>query len=119
MSEPQYLKTQRRDAGHPAQANSRPEGMLWIEGGTFLMGSDHHYAEEAPVQRVAVDGFWIDRHIVTNDAFRRFVQATGYLTLAERAANAADYPNAKPELLMPASVVFQKPRTRVDLGDCY
>ena len=40
--------------------------MAWIPGGTFLMGSDAHYPEEAPAHRVTVSGFWIDRHTVTN-----------------------------------------------------
>ena len=46
-------------------------GMIWIAGGTFRMGSDKHYPEEAPVHRVTVDGFWIDRTPVTNRQFRR------------------------------------------------
>ena len=52
----------------------------------------------------------MDRYAVTNAQFARFVEATGYVTLAERAPNPADYPGAKPELLVPASVVFRKPR---------
>ena len=47
--------------------------MVWVPGGTFLMGSDHHYPEEAPAHPVTVDGFWIDRHAVTNAEFARFV----------------------------------------------
>lgn len=93
--------------------------MVRIQGGTFLMGSDRHYAEEAPARRVSVDGFWIDRHAVTNEAFARFVEATGHVTWAERAPDAADYPGAKPELLVAASVVFRKPPQRVDLRDPY
>src|SRR2546428_11795736 len=96
-----------------------PEGMVWIPGGTFLMGSDKHYPEEAPVHEVSVDGFWMDNHTVTNEEFRRFVEATKHITSAERAPNAEDYPGAKPELLVPASVVFQKPKQRVDLNDCF
>ncbi len=57
--------------------------MIWIPGGTFAMGSDHHYPEEAPVHRVTVDGFWIDPTPVTNRQFREFVEATGYVTFAE------------------------------------
>jgi formylglycine-generating enzyme required for sulfatase activity len=83
------------------------------------MGSDQHYPEEAPAHQVTVDGFWIDRTPVTNLAFRRFVEETGYVTFAERPANPADYPGAKPELLVPLSVVFQKPPGRVDMRNHY
>jgi len=93
--------------------------MAWIPGGRFLMGSDKHYAEEAPAHEVTVAGFWMDDHTVTNEDFRRFVDATKYITSAERAPNADDYPGAKPELLVPASVVFRKPPHPVDLRDCY
>ena len=57
----------------------KPEssGMVWIAGGTFLMGSDHHYPEEAPSHDVSVDGFWIDTTPVTNAQFEAFVTATG------------------------------------------
>ncbi len=58
-------------------------GMVWMAGGSFQMGSDCHYPEERPVHRVSVDGFWIDRAPVTNREFRRFVEATGYVTSAE------------------------------------
>jgi formylglycine-generating enzyme required for sulfatase activity len=91
--------------------------MVWVPGGTFRMGSDAHYPEEAPAHPVTVDGFWIDRAPVTNLQFGRFIKATGYVTLAERAPEAADYPGAKPELLVPGSVVFRPPPHRVDLGD--
>jgi len=69
--------------------------MTWISGGTFLMGSADFYPEERPVHRVTVDGFWMDRHPVTVTEFRRFVTATGYVTVAERPLAAADYPDAE------------------------
>jgi sulfatase modifying factor 1 len=93
--------------------------MAWIPGGKFLMGSDKHYAEEAPAHLVELSGFWIDRHTVTNEMFARFVAETGHVTVAERPANPEDYPGAKPELLQPASVVFLKPDHRVSLSDHY
>ena len=99
-------------------ARRRP-GMEWIPGGNFLMGSDRHYPEEGPAHRVTVDGFWIDRTPVTNALFRLFVEATGHVTLAERAPSAADYPGARPELLVPASVVFVRPGGPVDLRNHY
>jgi len=89
--------------------------MVWVPGATFRMGSDSHYPDEAPAHRVAVDGFWIDRNPVTNERFARFVAETGHTTFAEIAPNAADYPDAIPELLHPGSLVFRKPSHRVDL----
>jgi formylglycine-generating enzyme len=92
-------------------------GMVRVCGGTFLMGSDSHYPEEAPAHRATVDAFWIDRFLVTNAEFAAFVADTGYVTSAERTPNADDYPGARPELLTPASVVFQKPDSPVNLGN--
>jgi sulfatase modifying factor 1 len=88
-----------------------------IEGGRFRMGSDRHYPEEAPAHEARVDTFWIDRHPVTNDQFSRFVYDTGHVTMAERAPRAEDYPGAMPELLVPASIVFRKPKQRVDMSN--
>ncbi|TWD80068.1 formylglycine-generating enzyme required for sulfatase activity [Kribbella amoyensis] len=90
-------------------------GMVWIPGGTFRMGSDDHYPEEAPVRPVAVDGFWIDRYQVRNRDFARFVHATGYVTVAERRPRLADSADAAAELLVPGSSVFVQPAQRVDL----
>jgi len=91
------------------------ENMCWIPGGTFLMGSNQHYPEEGPTHHVTVDGFWMDLYTVTNADFQRFVEATDYVTVAERPLNPQDYPGALPELLVPGSAVFQKPPHRVDL----
>ncbi|HEY9663710.1 MAG TPA: formylglycine-generating enzyme family protein [Allocoleopsis sp.] len=93
--------------------------MVWIPGGSFLMGSDHHYPEEVPAHKVAVNGFWIDKYLVTNAQFQKFVKATGYVTFAERPANPDDYPGAKPELLQPSSTVFVKPDRPVSKGNHY
>ena len=98
----------------PARVPPFPD-MVWVPGGTFLMGSDHHYREEAPAHRATVDGFWIDRYTVTNREFAVFVKATGHVTVAERAPDPADYPSARPDLLQPASSVFIKPTHPVDL----
>jgi formylglycine-generating enzyme required for sulfatase activity len=83
----------------PARETDVPQGMVWIEGGTFLMGSDRHYPEEAPAHQVRVDGFWIDRTSVTNRQFREFVKTTGYVTFAEIAPDPKDYPGALPHML--------------------
>ena len=57
--------------------------MIFVPGGTFRMGSDRHYPEEAPVHRVTVGGFWIDQTPVTNRQFKEFIRATGHVTFAE------------------------------------
>jgi len=90
-------------------------GLRWIPGGTFRMGSDKHYPEEAPVHRVTVDGFWMDESPVTNRQFRQFVQATGYRTLAEIPPDPKDYPGALPHMLFAGSLVFVPPHGPVDL----
>ena len=72
--------------------------MAWVPGGAFLMGSDGFYPEERPAHRVMVDGFWMDEHPVTNAGFHCFVEATGYVTAAERAPDPAGYPGVDPAL---------------------
>jgi formylglycine-generating enzyme len=91
--------------------------MVWVPGGTFLMGDERFYPEERPAHQVSVDGFWMDEHPVTNAEFRRFVKATGYRTVAERAPDPADYPDADPGLLVPGSLVFHPTAGPVDLRD--
>jgi sulfatase modifying factor 1 len=109
----EYQPGQREVAAQPGEP-PHPD-MVWIPGGTFLMGSDSHYPEEAPAHDVTVDGFWMDTYTVTNAQFRHFIEETNYVTVAERPPNAQDYPDALPELLVPGSAVFQKPPHRVDL----
>jgi formylglycine-generating enzyme required for sulfatase activity len=96
---------------------SPTKNMVWIAGGSFLMGSEDFYPEERPVHEVAVDGFWIDEHLVTVAEFRRFVKATEYVTLAERPLDPADYPDADPALLVPGSLVFHRTRGPVPLDN--
>ena len=91
------------------------DGMTWVPGGEFEMGSEDFYPEERPVRTAAVDGFWMDARLVTVREFRRFVKATGYVTLAERPLDPGDYPDADPSLLVPGSIVFQPTRGPVDL----
>jgi formylglycine-generating enzyme required for sulfatase activity len=91
--------------------------MAWIPGGTFRMGSEQHYPEEAPVHRATVDGFWMDRTPVTNAQFREFVRTTGHQTFAETPPDPMDYPGALPEMLKAGSLVFTPPNYPVDLHD--
>jgi formylglycine-generating enzyme required for sulfatase activity len=67
--------------------------MVWIPDGSFAMGSESHYPEEAPVHRVSVDGFWMDPYPVTNRDFRRFVEETKYAS-ARAWCQARKPPNA-------------------------
>jgi formylglycine-generating enzyme required for sulfatase activity len=99
----------------PAQVQTLTSGMVLIEGGTFRMGSDRHYPEEAPAHGVTVAGFWIDRTPVTNRAFREFVNVTGYVTFAEIPPDPEDYPGALPQMLKAGSLVFTPPPGPVDL----
>jgi formylglycine-generating enzyme len=94
-----------------------PEGMAWIPGGTFLMGSDDFYPEERPAHPVHVTGFWMDDHAVTVLQFARFAAATGHVTMAEQAPDPADYPGAPPRVLVPGSLVFRQAAGPVPLSD--
>jgi formylglycine-generating enzyme len=88
---------------------------VWIDAAEFRMGSDAHYPEEGPARHVAVDGFWIDRHQVTNRRYAAFVAETGYVTVAERPLDPAAFPGAPAENLVPGSLVFTRTRGPVDL----
>lgn len=102
-----------------------PAGMAWIPGGEFSMGTDDPTNEVCggpdkmddarPVHRVYVGGFWMDTTEVTNAEFARFVEATRYVTVAERVPQAEDYPDARPDQLVAGSVVFSPPDHPVSL----
>lgn len=103
--------------------------MAWIPGGEFSMGcadprgtphgGPDPMADARPIHRVHVDGFWMDRTEITNAQFAEFVAATGYVTIAERLPDAADFPGAPPENLVAGSIVFAAPAELVPLGDHY
>lgn len=95
-------------AGLPA-GNGEAAGMVFISGGTFRMGSDSQQPEERHTHQAGVDGFWIDRHEVTNAQFKQFIDATGYVTLAEREIDPKSHPNQPKELLTGGSAVFVQP----------
>lgn len=92
-------------------------GMVRIEGGRFRMGSEAFYPEERPVQTVEVGGFWIDPTPVTNAQYAEFVAETGYITVAERPLDPADYPGAPLENLVPGAMVFYPTTRPVNLND--
>jgi formylglycine-generating enzyme required for sulfatase activity len=106
------MKSVARPSTDPQWSNMQP-----IAGGTFTMGSDRFYPEEGPSRRVKVDSFWIDATPVTNREFAAFVEATGYVTLAEIAPDPADYPGMDPALAKPGSLVFQRTTMPVPLDD--
>ncbi len=104
------------DAPAPEPA---PQGMVWVPGGTFWMGNNE-YPDSVPEHLVEVDGFWMDEHEVTNAEFAKFVEATGYRTVAELPLDPKDFPTVPPEQLggiKPSSVVFTPPPGPVPLDD--
>ena len=92
-------------------------GMVWIPGGTFQMGSEEGQPDEKPVHEVTVEGFWMDQYELTNAEFEKFIKATGYVTIAERKPKQEDFPDAPPEALVPGSIVFTPPPGDVPLHD--
>jgi formylglycine-generating enzyme required for sulfatase activity len=114
-------------ASYIIQNNVSHEGMVWIKGGEFLMGSSNEEGrpDEYPQHKVKVDGFWMDETEVTNAQFQKFVEATGYITTAEKAP---DWEELKKQLppgtpkppandLVAASLVFAPPSHPVPLTD--
>jgi formylglycine-generating enzyme len=104
-----------RGQGRPAVTVSDRRKTVLVPGGRHLVGSDTHYAEEGPARHVHVDAFWIDIHTVTNSQYARFVDDTGYVTVAERPLDPKDFPGAPPENLVPGSLVFTRTPGPVDL----
>jgi len=96
-------------------ANEGPAGMVWIPPGRFTMGDDRGMPDERPAHAVELDGFWMDAHEVTNAEFQAFVDATGYVTTAERAPTAEELglpPGTElpPESQIPGSLVLNPPK---------
>jgi formylglycine-generating enzyme required for sulfatase activity len=104
-----------------------PSNMRWIPAGEFVMGTDDSasMANERPAHQVKLDGFWMDEHAVTNAEFRKFVEASGYVTTAERPVDweelkkqvPAGTPKPSAEMLRPGSIVYTPPNHPVDLRD--
>ncbi|WP_286189882.1 formylglycine-generating enzyme family protein [Labrenzia sp. R4_2] len=98
-------------------ALAESHGFAGLEGGTFAMGSGKHYREEAPVRQVTLRPYSIQKTEVTNAEFAAFVEATGYVTTAEKDLDPADYPDLPPDLLKAGSMVFAQPKEAVALND--
>ena len=123
---PAFAPTVSNNAPPPKNA---PAGMVWIPGGEFSMGCKlpsegvctmatmNAVNDAQPIHRVYVDGFWMDKTDVTNEEFAKFVEATGYVTIAERTPTREEYPTAKPENLVAGSPVFTPPPKPVPLDD--
>jgi formylglycine-generating enzyme len=104
-----------------------PEGMVLVEGGSFIMGTDNpdSYNHERPAHGVKVNSFWMDETEVTNAQFKAFVDATGYVTVAEKAPRWEDLqkqvppgtPKPPDSLLVAGSLVFFTPTEPVMLND--
>ncbi|MEO0991136.1 MAG: formylglycine-generating enzyme family protein [Pseudomonadota bacterium] len=102
----------------PVMASADEKGdRVELPGGSFQMGSNSHYREEMPARPVTVGPFAIGQSEVTNRQFAAFVDATGYVTTAEKGLNARDYPNLPASLLVPGSMVFAQPDNPVELSN--
>src|SRR6516165_10591509 len=125
---PAFVPTVPNKSPPPTNA---PEGMVWIPGGEFSMGCKvpsegvctmatmNAVNDAEPIHQVYVDGFWMDRTDVTNEEFARFVEATGYVTIAERTPTKEEYPTAAPENLVAGSPVFTPAPKPVPLDDYF
>jgi formylglycine-generating enzyme required for sulfatase activity len=96
---------------------ARRRGAVLVPGGEFRMGSERFYPEEAPVRTSVVPDLWVDEHPVTNAEFRRFVTATGHVTVAERPPDPTDFRDADPADLVAGSLVFRPTSGPVPLDD--
>lgn len=104
------------NAAQITQGKDDTNGMVWINGGEFLMGADE-FTDSRPMHKVSVDGFFMDEHEVTNAEFAKFVAATNYKTVAERPLNPADYPGVPADKLVTGSAVFTPTPTSVSLDN--
>jgi formylglycine-generating enzyme required for sulfatase activity len=101
----------------PSAAVAAPEGMVWIPGASFAMGCDEGAPNERPVHQVKISGFFLERTEVTNADFARFVEATGFVTFAERAPTESEMPGTRAADRVPGGLVFQRPAESVGLED--
>ncbi len=115
--------------GSTRQPSDAPEGMVWIPGGEFSMGCDivgeslcgipGVSLDAAPIHQVYVDGFWMDATEVTNEQFAKFVEATHYVTVAEKKPTADEFPTAPIENLVAGSTVFTPTPSAVPLDNYF
>ncbi|QED37886.1 formylglycine-generating enzyme family protein [Antarcticibacterium arcticum] len=103
-----------------------PHGMVWIPGGVIRQGATQEdkqaMGHEKPSHPVYVDGFFMDETEVTNREYAQFIEATGYITLAEREISWEELqeqlppgtPKPADSLLQPGSLVFNKPEGKIN-----
>ncbi len=106
-------------AAEPA-AKARPfsvEGMVWIAPATFDMGWNDGETDERPVHKVSLDGFWIDKFEVTNEQFARFVEKSGYVTIAEKPPDPKLFPGVPAADLKAGSIVFTPPKDAIPIAE--
>lgn len=113
---PQRASASRKQQAMKTSDDASREGMVWIEGGTFRMGSEE-FPDAQPIHSVTVSGFWMDEHEVTNAQYAQFVEATEYVSVAERPLNPEDYPGVPKEKLVPGSAIFSPPSHQVPLDN--
>ena len=94
-----------------------PTELVELPGGEFAMGSTSFYPEEAPIHLVTMAPFAIERYPVTNAQFAEFVDATGYVTVAERPLDPTLYPGVAQEDLLPGALIFRPTASPVNLSD--
>ena len=94
-------------------------GMVWIPGGSFIMGSTNGQQDEVPLHAVEVTGFWMDKYEVSNERFKEFVDATKFVTFSEKKPRQEDFPTVPPDKLIPGSIVFKAPGFDVPLNNHY
>lgn len=99
------------NSGHTSNAE-----MVLIPGGTYVMGSND-FEDSKPLHKVTVNAFLMDEHEVTNEQFEKYVNATNYITVAERPLNPKDFPGADSDKLVPGSAVFTPPSHPVSLNN--
>jgi formylglycine-generating enzyme len=116
-------------ANNGSAPNVAPTGMVWIPGGEFSMGSTMESEsmcglpgvtrDALPVHRVYVDAFWMDATELTNEEFEKFVNATHYITIAERTPTKEEFPDAPAENLVAGSSVFTPTSQAVPLNNYF
>jgi formylglycine-generating enzyme len=116
QADPTSAKTSPPKLNPSTPPDAAPEGMAWVPGGSFWMG-DNGFQDAQPEHLVYVDGFWMDKTEVTNAEFARFVEATGYETVAERPPDPREFPDVPAADLKAGSIVFHPPTKAVALDD--